>query len=449
MGANGSYQHGVGVYGGLEDECDTDSVEVWYPVAFRFGDSVTNDDGCDGEHTQYPSGYGGGGGNCGTGFGDGGGNGGPGTYGRHFEGTTCFFTGCGFNFGGSFVGHGNTVVCSAVQEEETDRKEDGDEGTKDLCDELAFRCSTEDMTCFKITDHINGLGCCCSGDGTTDQVQFLGLEELGSFGHTLTFGYTTENELGGFGDGGDGVNVGLTRGLEPDECEEEGEDNGEDAFADTNVEGGFQDDDGENGRHDDTANPHPCGDVLVGESRVFVVLLGCGERSVAFSFNGGDKVLDTAFETIVDHSPVPSQFGEGGADHHHDTGPEHPVTGGGSIHRVFVLWVTVHGRHVDFVFLGMVCGGETDGLAAHYHPRAEQSPSQEGSQPHRSGNVETAEHTSTNESRGPFQNPGPVLGLNCGFVSPGVEPVEDVPVAENPGGEELEDGEGDGTKETV
>ena len=91
---------------------------------------------------------------------------------------------------------------------------------------------TEEVTGLKVAGHVRSLGSSSSGNDAGGQIEYLGRPRA----HTGRFSDSTENELGGLGDGRNGVNVCLAGALDTNEREEETEDESEDGLSDIEVE---------------------------------------------------------------------------------------------------------------------------------------------------------------------------------------------------------------------
>ena len=128
----------------------------------------------------------------------------------------------------------DTLGGRGEQDEESDIEDDRNDGPDELGDELVLRFGAEEVTRLKVTGHIRSLGGRSGGNDTSGQVERLSSGRV----HTSRLSDTTENELGGFGDGGNGVDVGLTGTLDTDEGEEETKDESEDSLSDIEVEQG-------------------------------------------------------------------------------------------------------------------------------------------------------------------------------------------------------------------
>ena len=114
---------------------------------------------------------------------------------------------------------------------EEDVEADGEEGSngrsEELSPELVLGLRAEQVTGLQVTHHVGSLGGGTSGKSTGDQVD----EASGVLGHTLSLGDTSENKLRGLGDSGNGIDVGISGGLDTDEGEDEAENESKDGLA--------------------------------------------------------------------------------------------------------------------------------------------------------------------------------------------------------------------------
>jgi len=118
---------------------------------------------------------------------------------RHSSGNRCP---CSDGWGtvrASFVLHreDDTLGGRGEQDEESDVEEDRNGGPDELGNKLVLRLGTEEVTRLKVTSHIRSLGSRSGGHNTSRQVERLSSGHV----HTSRLSDTTENELGGFGDG--------------------------------------------------------------------------------------------------------------------------------------------------------------------------------------------------------------------------------------------------------
>lgn len=130
------------------------------------------------------------------------------------------------------LGGDDTLGSRRKQDEESDVEEDRNGRSEELSDELVLRLGTEEVTCLKVTGHVRSLGSGSGGNDSSGQIEGLSWVQA----HTSRFSDTTENDLGGLGDSGDGVNVGSARTLDTDEGEKETKDEGENSLSDIEVE---------------------------------------------------------------------------------------------------------------------------------------------------------------------------------------------------------------------
>lgn len=153
------------------------------------------------------------------------------------------------------------------QDEEADVQEHRDDGANELGDELVAWFRSEEVTGLQVSGHVGTLSGGSGGDDTRDQVHHHG----GVLLEARTLADTSENELGGLRDGGDGVDISGSCGLDTDEGEEEAEEKGEDGFADVHVEHGRED----GAAHDDAQrkadHPPRTGNAVLNWCLVLVV----------------------------------------------------------------------------------------------------------------------------------------------------------------------------------
>jgi hypothetical protein len=117
----------------------------------------------------------------------------------------------------------------AKEDEKSGGQEQCDRGTKELSGELNLGLGTKKVPGLKVTNHVSSLGGSTSSNSTSDQVDALprGLAVATALGNT------TENDLRGFGNRREWVDVGITGGLYTDEREDEGEEEGQNRLAAT------------------------------------------------------------------------------------------------------------------------------------------------------------------------------------------------------------------------
>jgi len=120
-----------------------------------------------------------------------------------------------------------------------------------LSDELVFGLRSEEVTSLQVARHIGGLSGGASSDNTSNQVK-----SLRGFGcQSRALGNSSEDELRGFGDGRDRVDIGVPSGLHSDEREDEAEEEGEDSLSNIHVEYGREDRAAHDGAEDQSRCP--------------------------------------------------------------------------------------------------------------------------------------------------------------------------------------------------
>lgn len=142
---------------------------------------------------------------------------------------------------------------SGKSDSQSDGEESSDSGSANLSDELDLGLGSNQVTGLEVTSHIGGLGGGATSDETTNQVEPL----CGDLSETLALGDTTEDKLGGFGDGGDGVDVGISGGLHTDEGEDETKDQSQDNLSDVHVELGGDEREGQQYADSQNTSPSP------------------------------------------------------------------------------------------------------------------------------------------------------------------------------------------------
>jgi len=138
-------------------------------------------------------------------------------------------------------------------------QDDSNGGSNELGDELIPRLRTQEVPGLQIICHIGGLCGGAGSDDTSGQVErarWVSSEMCG-------FADTTEDELGGLGDSGDGIEASSARGLNDDEGEKETENEGEDGFADVHVELKREDGAAHGAVEDEAGGPPGRGDAVL------------------------------------------------------------------------------------------------------------------------------------------------------------------------------------------
>ncbi len=162
--------------------------------------------------------------------------------------------------------------------------------------------------------------------------------------------------------------------------------------------------------------------VLLKEGNMLTALLQPGvEATIA--------VIPDGLQGEADDLVLYEELGKGGADHDHDTWPEKPVTG-----RWKDTVLALEGGEVSDILPWLIIAAvNTDSLAVVNSDRADDTPREEGTDEHRNGGVETNEHTRSEESWSPLNEPSPVLDVHgpVRVSRPNVEPCENVPVVKN------------------
>ena len=98
-------------------------------------------------------------------------------------------------------------------------KENGDDGADTLGHPLEFGGCAEQEASSEIGDQVSGLVGAHGGKSSTEEIEALGVLDAPSF----ALGSATEDDLGGFGGGGEGSDIRYTSALDGEESEEEGE----------------------------------------------------------------------------------------------------------------------------------------------------------------------------------------------------------------------------------
>ncbi|CAG8655113.1 3551_t:CDS:10, partial [Acaulospora colombiana] len=364
-----------------DDECETDSVPVGEPVPVLLGYPEVLDDDCDsGEHAQSDRGV-------------------P---------RAC---------GDRGITGKNTWRSLREEDKEAGGEEDGDGRAKELGGELVFGFGTEEVTGLEVARHVGGLSGCSSGESTSDQVDQLCLVDF----HLRED--TTEYDLGGFGAGTDGVDIGITGRLHTNEREDESKQERQNGLStikfististksineclhsdvELGAHEGTRDDEGEEHAHD----PPPCLDAIFEGSGVEVLLgyiVGVPDKD---ALERGTEVT-SALEALP--KVVTTRHGNLQGDI--DTGPEQPVTG------------------VD--------------LNAHSQARLDDRRSNDGPRKYTPTQkaptgINTRQHTRTKESGGKLENPAIVFELDSFGPSEPVERPPNVPVQKDTGDESVE-----------
>lgn len=126
----------------------------------------------------------------------------------------------------------DTRRCLGEENEESGGQEHRNDGATQLGNELVLGLCTEEITSLQVARHIGGLSGGASSNNTSSQI-----ETLRRFGcQPSPLGDSSEDELRGFCDGRDGVDVCVSGGLHSDEGEDEAEEEGEDSLSDIHVE---------------------------------------------------------------------------------------------------------------------------------------------------------------------------------------------------------------------
>ena len=209
---------------------------------------------------------------------------------------------------------GDARIGSGEEDEEPDAEPDSDYATEDLGEELCAGACAEEMTSLQVSSHVDTVRGSLAGDGTGEQVRQLRLFDR----NTLGTGGTSDDKLAGLCNGADGVDVGRSRGLYTNEGEHEGQEEGENANADVHVERELADDEGGDDREEETASPHPHGNLLVVRSRViqhaFLFWANIGEgKSLAASGPGVVVVPPRAtsrLERAIEDGRIDAEFGK-------------------------------------------------------------------------------------------------------------------------------------------
>lgn len=297
------------------------------------------------------------------------------------------------------------------------------------------------MAGFEITGHVDGVRGGLAGDGSGDEIGELSLVER----DTLSFGDTTNNELGCLGDDTNRVDVRGTRGLHTDERKDERKEQRNNANTCIEMELEVTDDKSSDSGNSQTDNPCP-------ERDLFVLGRGVLEHLVSFRLGLGefDAILaGLALAQLVArvrvsalHRPPEDRcrvcnLSERVAHHQEDTGPEQPVTRRGAVDVVLGAHAGIADPPGDVFRLG-----RTESLALLDEDRANDTPRENRAEHERPGRVETRKHAGAKEGGSELNEPAPGLGVDNALPSPGVEPPEDVPVPEDTGsiaGDGLED----------
>ena len=131
----------------------------------------------------------------------------------------------------------------------------------------------------------------------------------------------------------------------------------------------------------------------------------------------------------VEDFVLAEKFGEGDDNHGQDPGPEEPVTRAGVVLGV----LQVEGRKGHIFRPNSLADGDAVCDAGMDQGGTNNAPGNDRACEKGVGRVQPDEHTGTDESRGEFQEPTPVLDVDGHVlvVSPDVKPREEMPIPED------------------
>lgn len=291
--------------------------------------------------------------------------------------------------------------------------------------------------------------------GTTEKVETLSVGDV----PVLALGGTTEDDLRGLGSSGEGSDVGDTSALDGHEGEEESEEDGEDGHADGHVVLDAEDNANADDRQNQTRSPHPHLDLLVGSRgilyqvffRLRTSLLGPSKFATKLLANSVKTSRGTAVDGLESEEKdlvLEDELGERDRNHEKHTGPQEPVT-----RRWPVLVASSQAERSEIrvsIPLGALSKVGAPGHVVVHESGSNDGPGQDGATEEREGDVQTDQHTRTDESRSPLEEPTPRLDRQSEgvVVGPDVEPCEEVPVPENADSVLRHDTEDEGTNES-